>query len=409
MFRRLEPRSAHRRHRARPRCCSCSCALPFALAGTRLAASSCSACRAALVLRRLAPGLALGIAWATALDPDGGSARPATVRTSRSSRCSTPPAAYGGRIVRWLGLASAPRRRDRDHRSTSRCSPCARRQRRHCRRHPRWPFFTTGCPASSPAIAFLVWPGPARSARSATAVRSAPRGRRDSRRARAAPSRRSRPSRSAPGSPATCTTSSPTRSRSWSPRPTAPATSAEAIRRRPSEALAHDRGDGARGALRRAGAARPAAPQPGRRPAADARRPRAARRAAARRRARRRARRQRRPAARSAPPSSSRSTASCRRRSPTPSGTATSRSRSSCGSRWTPHGARARRCRARSPPTTPRRSSRTASAATASPGMTRARAARRRLPHAPTPGATLFVVPRRAPVRTAASSAEVTA
>ena len=47
------------------------------------------------------------------------------------------------------------------------------------------------------------------------------------------PSRRSPPSRSAPGSPATCTTSSRTRSPSWSRRPTAPGTSRRRIRRRP--------------------------------------------------------------------------------------------------------------------------------------------------------------------------------
>ena len=62
---------------------------------------------AALALRRLSPGLALGVAWAAAILQMATSAITPTVSDLAVLGVLYATAAYGGRIVRWAGLASA--------------------------------------------------------------------------------------------------------------------------------------------------------------------------------------------------------------------------------------------------------------------------------------------------------------
>ena len=62
---------------------------------------------AALALRRLSPGLALGVAWAAAILQMATSAITPTVSDLAVLGVLYATAAYGGRVVRWAGLASA--------------------------------------------------------------------------------------------------------------------------------------------------------------------------------------------------------------------------------------------------------------------------------------------------------------
>jgi len=62
---------------------------------------------AALALRRLSPGLALGVAWGAAILQMATSAITPTVSDLAVLGVLYATAAYGGRIVRWAGLASA--------------------------------------------------------------------------------------------------------------------------------------------------------------------------------------------------------------------------------------------------------------------------------------------------------------
>jgi signal transduction histidine kinase len=82
------------------------CAVPFSLVGLDWLFVLFGMC-AALVFRRMAPGLALGIAWVTAIAQMalGSTPNPANLAILVVLAGT---GAYGGSIVRWLGLASVP-------------------------------------------------------------------------------------------------------------------------------------------------------------------------------------------------------------------------------------------------------------------------------------------------------------
>ena len=82
------------------------CLLPFLAAGYDWLIVLFGMC-AALVFRRIAPGIALGIAWATALVQMalGSAPNPANLAILVVLAGT---GAYGGSIVRWFGLASVP-------------------------------------------------------------------------------------------------------------------------------------------------------------------------------------------------------------------------------------------------------------------------------------------------------------
>ena len=82
------------------------CALPFSTAGLDWLFVLFGMC-AALVFRRMVPGLALGIAWATALVQMGLGSPPNPANLAILVVLAG-TGAYGGSIVRWLGLASVP-------------------------------------------------------------------------------------------------------------------------------------------------------------------------------------------------------------------------------------------------------------------------------------------------------------
>ena len=82
------------------------CALPFSLVGLDWLFVLFGMC-AALVFRRMAPGLALGIAWVTALVQMGLGSTPNPANLAILVVLAG-TGAYGGSIVRWLGLASVP-------------------------------------------------------------------------------------------------------------------------------------------------------------------------------------------------------------------------------------------------------------------------------------------------------------
>ena len=82
------------------------CALPFLMAGLDWLFVLFGMC-SALVFRRMAPGLALAIAWATALVQMGLGSTPNPANLAILVVLAG-TGAYGGSIVRWLGLASVP-------------------------------------------------------------------------------------------------------------------------------------------------------------------------------------------------------------------------------------------------------------------------------------------------------------